>query len=119
MMTTKDFYRKDSQFLQYNNNTTILEHTMNSILDYILYGYCPGSFLENLIAGNSFVSILNADARNIASFATIHLWILENLPEESYGSADKVYNWINDVDKVRTNYLNIKKQEYIEYIMEV
>lgn len=111
--------KQSSEFLQYDyENHHVPEHTVESILNYILYGFQPGSFLTCLLSGDSFGAIRRADLQNVSSFAIIHFWILENLPEESYGNSEKVNNWINDVNSVRTNYLNIKKQEYVKYILE-
>lgn len=110
--------RKDSIFLQYND-TNIPHCTMDSILNYILYGFCPDNFLKNILSGNSFVAIEKANPIDFSCFATIHLWILENLPKESYGDDNKVINWINNTDNVRSKYLEIKKQDYIEYLISI
>lgn len=111
--------RKDAEFLQYEyQSNPIPKHTEESILNYILYGYKPGSFLTCLLSGDSFGAIIRADLRNVSNFEIIHFWILKNLPEESHGDIEKFNNWINDVNSVRTNYLKIKYQDYIKFVLE-
>lgn len=109
---------KDSEkFLRYTSNDFIPNHTRDAIMRYILHGYRPGGFLTSLLSGNSFNALHKADPMNVSNFGGIHIWIIENLPEESYGTTENVHNWINDTNYVRTNYLKIKKQEYIEFVL--
>jgi hypothetical protein len=62
--------------------------------NYLVYGYHPGSFFGYVLSNNFAKAILSSHPNNTIE-ALKHLvgWMRDTLPEETWGSYDKVAAW--------------------------
>ena len=89
--------------------TKYIVNTGNELLDatihnYVLNGLSPGGFTTALLSNDLFVALARADYWNVSNLKRITDSVIHNLPIQSYGTYDKVNDWINDVDGRRTEY---------------
>lgn len=96
---------------KYESRQYIPEHIRESIEDYLIKGWSPGSFLEAMFAGDLFRAASNADYKNGPNMQAIALWISYSLPYKAWGSYEKIKNWKDDVDGIRSNFLITKEKE--------
>ena len=70
--------------------------------NYLVYGYQPGSFFTYVLANNFAKAILSSHPGNTME-ALKHLvgWMRDTLPEETWGSYDKVDAWCDINTKQR------------------
>ena len=83
----------------------------NSYLDpcvenYIMHGLEPGGFSTAVLADDYEVADANADAWNKLNLPHIMHRINIGLPSQSIGSYEAINNWLNDIDGVRSTYVN-------------
>jgi hypothetical protein len=78
----------------------IYNHTQIGLYDYYVYRYRPGGFLGAVLGGAPTEFCLGlADERNRVTLDNIRSWIKDNLPEESFGSPEKIVKWCSyDLD---------------------
>lgn len=76
-----------------------------SIENYLIHGFQPGSFMTALFANDIFSAVGSCHPGNKNSIADIVYWIRWNAPTESWGSYEAVKNWTLDTDNIRTNYV--------------
>lgn len=62
--------------------------------NYLVYGYTPGSCFTSVLA-NDFVSAIarSHPGNTINAFKALVGWMRDTMPEESYGSYEKVKAW--------------------------
>ena len=62
--------------------------------NYLVYGYTPGSCFTSVLA-NDFVSAIarSHPSNTINAFKALVGWMRDTMPEESYGSYEKVKAW--------------------------
>jgi len=71
-------------------------HTQHSLENYYFYKLEPGGFLGSLIAGESYHYLEGlADHTNQPAIPEIQRFVREQLPEEAFGSQEKVKKWVH------------------------
>jgi hypothetical protein len=72
------------------------------MFNYLVYGYSPGSCFTAVLA-NDFIGAVRSSHPNntIEAFKALAGWISDTLPEEVYGSYDKVDKWCNMTSALR------------------
>ena len=94
---------KNLDWLEYSTwgpTEKVPEHTHRALMDYLRYGYLPGSFLTAVLAGDLFKSAYTCDHVNHKALTDIARFIVDNLPHGSYGSYEIVRRW-HEVPEVR------------------
>ena len=71
------------------------KHTQGALTRYFYNHYSPGGFVTSALALDIESANARADRWNKEHVPSIFQWIEDNLPEECYGSYDKVRAWIN------------------------
>lgn len=71
------------------------EYMQASIAAYLLDGAPMGDYLMALFAGHQFEAVGRADSSNFLLFAWQVKWISQMTPMDSYGTLEKVVNWMN------------------------
>lgn len=93
---------------------SIPEHTLESLDSYFLRGWEPGGFLSGILTNNLYGAVNSADIANRHAIYEITKWLTtERLPTHSFGSEEKVRNWLNDTDGIRTKFVEKIEKEYI------
>lgn len=69
------------------------EHTQGSLLRYFNYHYEPGGFVTSVLAMDYETANARADSWNKHFIDDIFRWVKDNMPEECYGSYEKVHAW--------------------------
>tara|TARA_R110002072_G_scaffold104813_1_gene229428 strand:- start:57 stop:407 length:351 start_codon:yes stop_codon:yes gene_type:complete len=77
-----------------------------SVENYIMHGLPPGGFLTAVLAGDYEAAAECADAWNQLNLPHIMHRIEIGLPSQSIGSYEAINNWLNDIDGVRSTYVN-------------
>ena len=66
----------------------------DTIANYLVYGYNPGSCFTAVLANNFIDAVLHSHPGNtINSFKSLAGWINEHCPEEAWGSYARVDDW--------------------------
>jgi hypothetical protein len=62
--------------------------------NYLVFGYTPGSCFTSVLA-NDFVSAISRShpSNTINAFKALVGWMRDTMPEEAYGSYEKVNSW--------------------------
>jgi hypothetical protein len=89
----------------------IPEHTQRGIEDYLLRGYEPGSFITGLLANDMFRAIGSMDHINETQLKNITTWVLNVLPRESFGSYERIQDWLHDKDGRRSKLVEEVEQK--------
>jgi hypothetical protein len=84
---------------------------INSLNRYVKDRIMPGSFLRAVLCNQLYAAVTLADQENLASLKEIVHYVYNELPEESWGSADRVWAWaqedfykkLNDAPKEKSN----------------
>ena len=84
-----------------NTGNELLDETIHN---FVLNGLPPGGFTTALLSNDLFMALARADYWNVSNLKRITDSVTLRLPPQSYGSYDKVNDWINDVDGRRTEY---------------
>ena len=71
----------------------IPEHMRDSLVDYIVAGILPGSFLSAVLAGDLFGAIGTADHVNIARLPDYATFLYDCAPVGCFGSYEAVRKW--------------------------
>lgn len=90
------------------------EHARESLDNYFVRGYKPGSFMEAVICNDLFNAVCRADSTNRSHLHNIIMWMINNAPPAAYGNPIAYKNWLNDTDKQRTNFA---KKADVLYVM--
>jgi hypothetical protein len=80
------------------------KHTQQTLNDYFLKGWRPGSFIESMLAYDYETALYKADSANRAAFWAIAVWIRENSPEGSHGNYEMIDAWVKDSHGLRTEF---------------
>jgi hypothetical protein len=80
-------------------------HTREAIENYLLRGYEPGSFVSGLLANDMFRAVGSMDHVNEKQLKHIVTWVLNVLPPASFGSWDRVREWLYDIDHRRSTFV--------------
>jgi hypothetical protein len=102
----------------FDKNGHIPPHIRNGFENYLVHGLRPGSFIESVLCNNFVGAVQRADHINNNHLRNIADWIMYNMPLNSWGNSENINNWINDVDSIRTNYVNKRKKEKFWNTME-
>lgn len=78
----------------------IPEHTRGALERYFNLGYEPGSFLMAVLCNDLYEAVGRADDQNIEAIPSIVRWLYNRAPRNSYGSPERVADYIT---KVRGN----------------
>jgi hypothetical protein len=78
----------------YPHYTGVPEFTKLSLVNYLVYGYHPGSGLTSILKSDVEGCSLFLDKENKKHFFTIVAWLRSYAPEDSWGSSKNVENWI-------------------------
>jgi hypothetical protein len=63
--------------------------------NYLVFGYTPGSCFTSVLANDFASAIARSHPLNtIEAFKTLVGWMRDTMPEEAYGSYEKVKDWI-------------------------
>lgn len=68
----------------------IKESTIETINNYILHGWEPGSFVYAVLSNNLIESFGCADTENARSLKEICCYVYNEIPSAAWGSAEKV-----------------------------
>lgn len=101
-----------SQLTQYLDFSTGNNYLDESIENYLMHGVPPGGFLGAVLVGDLFLAASRADHWNKPRLAEIALAIYHSMPPYSFGRAEIVRSWLDDVNGVRTNYAAKKEKEF-------
>ena len=89
------------------------QHTKESFEDYILRGYTPGSFMYSVLCNDLVGATSHADTENKKYLLDIAKWMLHNAPALCWGSKQAVADWIEDKDRVRTEYYEFHEKKRV------
>ena len=87
------------------NRAVINDYIEEGLDNYFIHGMAPGSFLYAVLTNNLYSACDKADFKNIQYLGKIAKWISGNIIHTAYGSEEKVQAWMDDVDNVRTDYV--------------
>jgi hypothetical protein len=83
--------------------------------NYLVYGYQPGSFFTYVLANNFTKAILSSHPGNtIETLKNLAGWMRDTLPEEAWGSYDKVDAWCDMPWAMRRSILEKQGLVYTE-----
>jgi len=71
------------------------DYMRKAVSAYLLDGKPMGGYLMALFGGRPFDAVCNADGANFATFAWQCKWIAQMAPGDSFGSGEKVRDWID------------------------
>jgi hypothetical protein len=80
-------------------------HLQKTMSDYIIYGLNPGGFCTAMLANDLHRAVFSADVLNRKLIYEIARWIDIECPRDSFGSYERVENWICDIDGIRTSFV--------------
>jgi hypothetical protein len=64
--------------------------------NYLVFGYTPGSCFSSVLANDFASAILHSHPLNtVEAFKSLVGWMRDTMPEEAYGSYEKVKAWTN------------------------
>jgi hypothetical protein len=95
---------------------TIPDHTTEALDNYFLRGFQPGGFLTSILTNNLYGAVGSADAANRHVIYEITLWLTRSdmiIPYDSFGSVERVIDWLHDKNSIRTNFVDKFEKEYI------
>lgn len=70
------------------------EHTRESLANYFIHCYEPGSFLMSVLVNDLYGAACRADHINRPALAEIAKWVMHNAPVGSWGSPEAVNGWL-------------------------
>jgi hypothetical protein len=74
----------------------ISDTVISSLNRYVKDRIMPGSFLRAVLCNQLYAAVTLADQENLASLKEIVHYVYNELPEESWGSADRVWAWVQE-----------------------
>jgi hypothetical protein len=76
-----DYWKVDAEFYQH-------------IISYLRFGWEPGSFFVAILANDCLAAFTKSHPNNtMEALKSLAKWLINNCPEEAYGSYAKVYAW--------------------------
>lgn len=84
--------------------TNVPIHTQEALGHYLLKGFAPGSFLTAVLENDLYRAVNTADHVNYQQIAAIAKWVYVTAPRGSFGNAETVQQWLDDVDNRRSNF---------------
>ena len=87
----------------------------DTIANYLVYGYPPGSFFTAILANDFMQAIASSHPSNtINSLKALVGWINEFCPNEAYGSYARIEAWYDMTSEMRRPILEKKRIIYAE-----
>ena len=78
----------------------------NPIINYLRFGYMPGSFFTALLTNDAMSMISHSHPSNtITALKALVGWIRENMPPASYGTSEQVTFWNQLTNDQRRHHL--------------
>lgn len=115
-------YSKD-QIAHSLNGYGISLNSSRPLVQYLVYGFHPGSFFNSVIANDLSGALLHADHnKTLNELHSIVSWITQCWPARSFGSDKSVKTWRMIKREIRFNYLrehNLIFTSEIETIKEL
>lgn len=91
--------------------------TKEAIENYLIHGYSPGGFMTAILTGDLYRAVGSADISNQKYLWNVAKWIALYAPPMSFGDRERVKNWIDDKDGVRSKFADpIKKAKTWEIL---
>jgi hypothetical protein len=87
------------------------DHTQEAFETYLIEGYPPGGFLLAVLLNNFVLAAGRADYINKQHLGSIAHWVSHSAPPASWGSEQKVNDWLSDKDGVRTRFADVVKKQ--------
>ena len=69
-------------------------HTQSALTRYVDQGLYPGSFLESVLCNDLIGAVIKADGYNRDALVEIVRFVINELPETAWGSAEDMAAWI-------------------------
>jgi hypothetical protein len=86
------------------NSSGLSDIIQQTLENYFCFGLEPGSFTTSVLEGDLFAAARRADHWNKPNLGKIANWINQHAPVGSYGSRERVRDWIADKDQCRSIY---------------
>ena len=87
----------------------------DTMANYLIYGYPPGSFFTSILANDFMQAIASSHPSNtINSLKALAGWINEYCPKEAYGSYARVEGWCDMTSEMRRPILEKNRIIYTE-----
>ena len=86
------------------NGQEVPIHTQESLENYLIHGYPPGSFVTAVLTNDLYGVVARADNINKQNLIAITDWVINHAPSMSWGSHELMELWITDADGRRTAY---------------
>lgn len=103
---------KDDPKLEEGFRMYIPDYMREGIRHYIYDGIVPGDFLTLLLQRAPWDEVLaRADLTNRNNLPNYGAFLFNCVPLAAWGSVEKVANWSEDTEQVRTNYLKLLEDE--------
>lgn len=88
------------------NHWHVEEDYSAPIINYLVHGFEPGSFLTSVLANDFFNAMCRSHPSNtVPALKDLSKWILNVAPRESIGSYEKVKSWLQLSDAQRRKIL--------------
>ena len=94
---------------------TIPAHTVKALDEYFLKGYQPGGFLTSILTNNLYGAVNSADHANKHVIYELVKWLVTEakVPTSSWGCEENVKDWVDDINNIRTKWVDKIEKEYI------
>ena len=97
------------------SNWDVSRDFSDTIANYLIYGYQPGSCLTAVLANNFIDAIRHSHSSNtVNSFKALAGWINEHCPELAYGSYARVDAWCDLTADMRRPILEKRRLVFTE-----
>jgi hypothetical protein len=73
----------------------LTEQSKESLYNYFVYGYEPGSFMTAVLSNDLYGAAGRADFENRLRLHMYARWLMNHAPYQSYGSPETVRGWLN------------------------
>jgi hypothetical protein len=95
------------------NNWYVEDYLFDSVYNYLVYGFGPGSFFTSVLA-NNFVDAMTHShpANRVSDLKNLVGWMVSHFPTDSFGSYEKVDAWLQLTDDERREKLEDAKMIY-------
>ena len=81
------------------------EHTRETIVHYLIFGWHPSGFMEAILTGDLYRAVKVADMANKPAIPFITDWVLQNYPYRAYGDKASIDGWCEDKNNCRTKWV--------------
>ena len=87
-------YHSKNKLMQTFAHWSVPKDFAEPFYNYLVFGYTPGSCFTSVLA-NDFVSAISRShpSNTISAFKSLMGWMRDTMPEEAYGSYEKVAKW--------------------------